>query len=110
MIFEDKDLSELDTKGMHWYHSHVGYVQQDPYGALPPFMNVQRILEEPLIVGGVKNKEERLQRVRKSMEEVKLTPVDDFLLQVSPHAERRAAAACGDRPGHDHGAQIPGGR
>ena len=64
---------------MHWYHSHVGYVQQDPYGALPPFMSVGRILEEPLIVGGVKNKDERLQRVRKSMEEVKLSPVDDFV-------------------------------
>src|SRR5512135_16429 len=79
VIFEDKDLSKLDNAGMHWYHSHVGYVQQDPYGALPPFMSVQRILEEPLIVGGVRNKEERIQRVRKAMEEVKLSPVDDFL-------------------------------
>src|SRR5512140_2004152 len=84
VIFEDKDLADLDRAGMHWYHSHVGYVQQDPYGALPPFMNVQRILEEPLIVGGVKSKEERVQRVRKAMEEVKLSPVDDFL-QKYPH-------------------------
>jgi len=84
VIFEDQDLSELGPKEMHQYHSHVGYVQQDPYGALPPFMNVQRILEEPLIVGGIHNKEDRLQRVRKSMEEVKLTPVDDFL-QKFPH-------------------------
>ncbi len=84
VVFEDKDLSTFDDKGMHWYHSHVGYVQQDPYGALPPFMNVQRILEEPLIVGGVKSKAERLQRVRRAMEEVKLSPVDDFL-QKYPH-------------------------
>src|SRR5512143_1627188 len=84
VIFDDKDIAQLDRSGMHWYHSHVGYVQQDPYGALPPFMNVQRILEEPLIVGGVKNKEERLQRVRKAMEEVKLSPVDDFLSKY-PH-------------------------
>jgi peptide/nickel transport system ATP-binding protein len=85
IIFEDKNLSELDEKGMHWYHSHVvGYIQQDPYGALPPFMNIQRILEEPLIVGGVKDKEERIQRIHKSMEEVKLTPVSDFL-QKYPH-------------------------
>jgi peptide/nickel transport system ATP-binding protein len=84
VVFEDKDLSELDGKGMHWYHSHVGYVQQDPYGALPPFMNVKKILEEPLIVGGVKDKEERSQRIRKSMEEVKLSPVEDFLLKY-PH-------------------------
>jgi peptide/nickel transport system ATP-binding protein len=79
VVFDGKNLGELDARGMHWYHSHVGYVQQDPYGALPPFMTIQRILEEPLIVGGVKNREERDQRVRKSMEEVKLSPVDDFL-------------------------------
>ena len=79
IVFEGKDLSKFDAKELHWYHSHVGYVQQDPYGALPPFMNVQRILEEPLIVGGVKNKKERVQRVRNAMEEVTLSPVDDFL-------------------------------
>lgn len=84
IIFDDKNLAEFDTKGWHWYHSHVGYIQQDPYGALPPFMNIQRILEEPLIVSGVKDKGERLQRVRAAMEEVKLSPVDDFLLKY-PH-------------------------
>src|SRR5258706_3030854 len=79
VVFDNKDLSELDSKEMHWYRSHVGYVQQDPYGALAPFMSIQRILEEPLIVGGVKDKEERMRRVRKAMEEVKLGPVEDFL-------------------------------
>src|SRR5215208_2895057 len=63
ILFEDRDLSKFNTQDMHWYHSHVGYVQQDPYGALPPFMNIQRILEEPLIVGGVKNKDERINRI-----------------------------------------------
>jgi len=84
VVFEDLDLAELDGKGLHTYHSLVGYVQQDPYGALPPFMNVRKILEEPLIVNGVKSKEERDQRIRKSMEEVKLTPVEDFL-EKFPH-------------------------
>lgn len=79
IVFEDKDLAKLNAKELHWYHSTVGYVQQDPYGALPPFMDVQRILEEPLIVGGVKNRAERVKRVRDIMEEVKLSPVDDFL-------------------------------
>ncbi len=84
ITFDDKNLADLDTKELHWYHSHVGYVQQDPYGALPPFMNVQQILEEPLIVGGVKDRDERLRRINKSMEEVKLSPVEDFL-QKFPH-------------------------
>jgi peptide/nickel transport system ATP-binding protein len=84
VVFDGDDLDSLDRQGMQQYHSHVGYVQQDPYGALPPFMNVRQILEEPLIVGGIHKKDERLQRVRESMEEVKLTPVDDFL-QKFPH-------------------------
>jgi len=84
IVFEDQDLSKLSAKEMHLYHSNVGYVQQDPYGALPPFMDIQKILEEPLIVGGVKNKDERVQRVRNVMEEVKLSPVDDFLKKY-PH-------------------------
>jgi peptide/nickel transport system ATP-binding protein len=84
IVFNDKDLSELDTKGMHWYHSNVGYVQQDPYGALAPFMTVQKILEEPLIIGGIKGKEERTRRIYKAMDEVKLTPVNDFL-EKYPH-------------------------
>jgi peptide/nickel transport system ATP-binding protein len=79
VVFEDKNLGQLDTKGLHWYRSQVGYIQQDPFGALPPFMNVQRILEEPLIIGGVKSREERSARIRKVMEEVKLFPVEDFL-------------------------------
>jgi len=62
----------------------VGYVQQDPYGALPPFMSAQRILAEPLIIGGVKDKEEIANRINSVMTEVKMTPVSDFLTKF-PH-------------------------
>lgn len=79
VVFQGKDLSTMGSDGWRWYRSQVGYVQQDPYGALPPFMNVQTILEEPLIIGGVRNKKERVERVYKVMEEVRLTPVTDFL-------------------------------
>jgi len=78
ITFDGKKLSELDTKEMQWYRGQVGYVQQDPYGALAPFMNIKKILEEPLIIGGVKSKEERERRVRSVMEEVKLFPVEDY--------------------------------
>jgi peptide/nickel transport system ATP-binding protein len=78
IAFEGTDLSELDSRGMEWYRSQVGYVQQDPYGALPPFMNIRRILEEPLIINKVKDPNERGDRVRKVMEEVKLSPVEDY--------------------------------
>ncbi len=61
------------------YHSMLGYVQQDPYGALPPFMNLRRILLEPMVINGIGTKREREERIRRVLEEVKLTPVEDFL-------------------------------
>ena len=79
VIFEGKDISHLKGKELKWYRAQVGYVQQDPYGALPPFMPVHRILEEPLIINGVKNKKERRERIRTALEEVALTPVEDVL-------------------------------
>ena len=82
--FDGKDINAFSTKDWQWYRRQVGYVQQDPFGALAPFMTVQRILEEPLIVHGVKNVKEREERVRKVMDEVKLSPVDDFLSKY-PH-------------------------
>ncbi len=79
VVFEGKRIEDFKRKDMQWYRSQVGYVQQDPYGALPPFMSVQKILEEPLLIGGVKSKEERMARIRKVLEEVKMHPVEDFL-------------------------------
>lgn len=79
VLFQGRNLHEMGRRGLRWYRSQVGYVQQDPFGALPPFMSVRRILEEPLIIGGVRSKAERLERIYKVMEEVKLHPVEDYL-------------------------------
>lgn len=79
VIFDDENLFELKGGGLQKYRFKIGYVQQDPYGALPPFMSVQQILEEPLIISGMKNKEGRLAHIHKVMTEVKLHPVEDFL-------------------------------
>jgi peptide/nickel transport system ATP-binding protein len=82
--FEGADLTTLDSKAWRWYRSQVGYVQQDPYGALAPFMSVERILNEPMIINGIKSKEQRSERIHKVMAEVKMFPVDDFLTKF-PH-------------------------
>jgi peptide/nickel transport system ATP-binding protein len=84
VLFDSKDLTDHSAREMRYYRSELGYVQQDPYGALPPFMSVERILEEPMIIAGVKDKEKRLKRIREVMVEVKMTPVDDFLTKF-PH-------------------------
>ncbi len=69
----------VHAKNLGWLRRQVGYVQQDPYGALPPFMNVRRILLEPLIINRVGKPQEREERICEVLEEVRLTPVEDFL-------------------------------
>jgi len=66
------------AKSLSRLRSQVGFVQQDPYGALPPFMTVRRILQEPLAINRV-GKEEQEERIREVLEEVRLLPVEDFL-------------------------------
>ncbi len=79
VVFQGKVINDLKAEELKDYRAHVGYVQQDPYGAMPPFMNVQTILEEPLKINGVKDPLERLQRILKVLEEVKMSPTEEFL-------------------------------
>ena len=61
-----------------WIRAKVGFVQQDPYGALAPFMNVRKILAEPLTIHRVP-KHDQEERIRAVMEEVRLIPSEDFI-------------------------------
>ena len=41
VIFDGKNLAHLDNKDLRSYRFEVGYVQQDPYSALAPFMTIE---------------------------------------------------------------------
>jgi len=78
VVFQGATVADMRTRGLKSYREQIGYVQQDPFGALPPFMTVQRILEEPLIVHKVPAAE-RFPRIQRVLEEVKLTPIEEIL-------------------------------
>jgi peptide/nickel transport system ATP-binding protein len=78
ITFDGKRVDGQKAQDLAWLRSHVGFVQQDPYGALAPFMTVSRILKEPLVINKV-GEDEQEQRIRNVMDEVRLIPVDDFL-------------------------------
>ena len=84
VIFDDEKLTETHGEDLRKFRAKIGYIQQDPFGALATFMTIQRILEEPLIINGFSDKEDRLRRIHKILEEVKLSPVDE-VLQKFPH-------------------------
>ncbi len=77
VVFEGQPMSRLWGPSLKRYRARVGYVQQDPYAALPPFMNIAQILAEPLKIHGVP-RAEREQRIDNALAEVRLTPSSDY--------------------------------
>jgi peptide/nickel transport system ATP-binding protein len=78
ITFDGRSMDGRKKQDLVWLRGHVGFVQQDPYGALAPFMTVSRILKEPLVINRV-NPNEHEAAVRVALDEVRLIPVDDFL-------------------------------
>lgn len=79
VIFNGIDITGFKPSLVRsWYSRQVGYIQQDPYGAMPPFMPIRRIIEEPMTIHKVPS-EERRRRVIEILEEVGLTPPEDFV-------------------------------
>lgn len=79
ILFDGVDITSLPrSKLRRWYTAQVGFIQQDPYGAMPPFMTIKGILEEPMKIHGVP-KHERLERIRNVLADVGLTPPEEYL-------------------------------
>lgn len=83
IVFEGKDITFVEESGLRWYRFATAMIFQDPFSSLNPYHTVQYILEEPLILRGVPPRE-RYERVVKALEEVRLTPPEDFLKKY-PH-------------------------
>jgi peptide/nickel transport system ATP-binding protein len=78
ITFDGRMMNAQKPQDLAYLRCNVGFVQQDPYGALAPFMSVRRILKEPLTTNEV-DESEHEQRIRAVLEEVRLIPVEDFL-------------------------------
>jgi oligopeptide transport system ATP-binding protein len=72
IYFEGEDITKLSTSEMRKKRREMQMVFQDPFASLNPRHTVEKILEEPLIVHGVKNKAERKKRVKELLEVVGL--------------------------------------
>ncbi|MGG0889027.1 ABC transporter ATP-binding protein [Cytobacillus horneckiae] len=73
VIFDGKELTELNDAEMRIIRKDVQMVYQDPYASLNPRHTVEQILEEPLIVHGMGAKQERKKRVKEMLEVVGLS-------------------------------------
>lgn len=73
IVFEDQELTSLNSNAMRKIRKEIQMVFQDPFASLNPRHTVEKILEEPLIVHGIGDKEERKRRVREMLEVVGLS-------------------------------------
>ncbi len=84
VIFDGKDITKVPESKLKWFRKRAQMIFQDPYSSLDPMHTILYTLEEPLIVHNMGSREERYERVCKALEEVKLTPPEDFLTKY-PH-------------------------
>jgi len=61
---EIHELATASKEQLKPLRRHMGIIFQDPFGSLDPRMTVQDIVGEPLVLNGVTNRSERLDRVR----------------------------------------------
>ena len=62
--FEGQDLLSLGVDELRRLRRDMQIIFQDPYSSLNPRMRVGQIIEEPLIIHGIGNREERKSRVQ----------------------------------------------
>lgn len=73
VYFEGQDITNLSAAEMRKLRREMQMVFQDPFASLNPRHTVEKILEEPLIVHGMKDKKERKRRVKELLEVVGLS-------------------------------------
>jgi len=73
IYFEGQDITNLPAAEMRKLRREMQMVFQDPFASLNPRHTVEKILEEPLIVHGMKDKKERKLRVKELLEVVGLS-------------------------------------
>jgi peptide/nickel transport system ATP-binding protein len=85
VLYNDKDITKLTLKEFKPYRRKMQIIFQDPYESLNPRMTISAIVSEPLHIQKIcKNEREVKERVAAALEEVQLTPPEEFVYRY-PH-------------------------
>jgi peptide/nickel transport system ATP-binding protein len=85
IFYKDKEITKLKPKEFSVYRRKMQIIFQDPYESLNPRMTVGSIVSEPLHIQKVcKSEREVKERVADALEEVQLTPPEEFVSRY-PH-------------------------
>ena len=79
IIFHDKDITMMKEREFKPLRRKIQIIFQDPYESLNPRKSVLSIIAEPLRVQKLVEENEIEERVHKALEDVELTPPEQFL-------------------------------
>jgi peptide/nickel transport system ATP-binding protein len=80
LVFAGEDVTAVKGPELKAYRRKVQMIFQDPYASMNPRFKIRDVLEEPLVIhhlGG--GRQERDLAVKKALEEVNMTPPEDFM-------------------------------
>ena len=80
--FDGQELTDLSANDMRRVRKDIQMVFQDPYASLNPRHTIEKILEEPLIVHGMKNSKKRKEKVHDFL---KVVGLSEFHARRYPH-------------------------
>lgn len=76
--FQGQVITHVPQRGLMWLRRKAQMIPQDPYSSLNPTFPIFKILEEPLSIHRLGNREERTERIYSALDRVHLTPPDFF--------------------------------
>ncbi len=84
VLFGGEDITHVPGEALQGFRRRAQVIFQDPFSSINPYMSVSELVGEPLQIHHLGGREERGDRVAQALEEVRLTPVGEFLKRY-PH-------------------------
>jgi len=74
VVFDGREITGIPDGRLKEFRRRAQAVFQDPYTSVSPYMTVGEIVEEPLLIHGVKPRKVRTERVLQALDQVNLIP------------------------------------
>lgn len=74
LLFENKNISKMNSRDLRYYRRSVHTMLQDPYCSLNPYMKIRDVIAEPIEVNLSLSRKEVDEKVEELLNEVELDP------------------------------------
>ena len=95
--FDGRDITKQGDDALGWFRRRAQVVFQDPFSSLNPYARIGSLVEEPLLIDGIHDANERAERVVRALEAVQLAPgtrfTDRYPTQLSGGQRQRVGIA-----------------